>query len=140
LASGKPAQAEQALQEAQSLVQRSGLVVYEASIMAAQVALWLAQGNLSAAGAWAARSLLNPDAPEYMRQEEYLALARVYLAQRQYEQGLRFLAPLLSSMERVKRRWDSIHLLALQTVALYGLGETSQACRVALHLLALTEP
>jgi len=140
LASGKPAQAEQALQEAQSLVQRSGLVVYEASIMAAQVALWLAQGNLSAAGAWAEHSLLNPDAPEYMRQEEYLALARVYLAQRQYEQGLRLLAPLLSSMERVKRRWDSIHLLALQTVALYGLGETSQACQVALHLLALTEP
>ncbi len=140
LASGKLAEAEQALQEAQRLVQRAGLVVYEASIMAAQVALWLVQGNLSAAGAWAEHYMFNPDAPEYMRQEEYLALARVYLAQRQYGQCLRLLTPLLSSMERVKRQWDIIHLLALQTVALYGLGETSQACQVAMRLLALTEP
>jgi LuxR family maltose regulon positive regulatory protein len=140
LASGKLAEAEQALQEAQSLVQRAGLAVYEASIMAAQVALWLAQGNLSAAGAWAEHYRFNPNAPEYLRQEEYLALACVYLAQRQYEQCLRLLVPLLSSMERLKRQWDVIHLLALQTVALYGLGETAQACQIALRLLALTEP
>ncbi len=140
LASGQLAKAEQALQEAQSLVRRTGLVVYEASIMAAQVALWLAQGNLSAAGAWAEHYLFNPDAPEYMHQEEYLALARVYLAQRRYEQCRRVLAPLLSNIERVKRQWDCIHLLALQTVALYSLGETSQACEVALRMLELTEP
>ena len=140
LASGQLAKAEQALQEAQSLVQRTGLVVYEASIVATQVTLWLAQGNLSAAGAWARHYLFNPDAPEYIRQEEYLALARVYLALEQYEHCLRVLAPLLSSMERVKRQWDHIHLLALQTVAFYGLGETAQGCQVALHMLALTEP
>ncbi len=140
LALGRLSVAEQALQEAQSLVRRTGLVVYEASIMAAQVALWLAQGNLSAAGAWAENYLFNPDAPEYLRQEEYVALARVYLAQRRYEHCLRLLAPLLSSMERVKRQWDIIHLLALQIVALYGRRETTQACQVARRLLALTEP
>jgi LuxR family maltose regulon positive regulatory protein len=140
LASGKLAEAEQALQEAQSLVQRSGFAVYEASIMAAQVALWLARGNLSAAGAWAEQYIFNPDAPEYIRQEEYLALARVYLAQGQYERCLRLLAPLLGSMERMKRQWDLIRLLALQTIALYGLGETAQACQIALRLLTLTEP
>jgi LuxR family maltose regulon positive regulatory protein len=140
LASGKLAEAEQALQEAQSLVQGAGLAAYEAFIMAAQVALWLAQGNLSAAGAWAELFLFNPDAPEYLRQEEYLALARVYLAQRQYERCLRLLAPLLSHMERMKRHWDVVHLLALQTIALSGLGETSQACQVAMRLLELTRP
>ncbi len=139
LASGKLAEAEQALQEAQSQVQRTRFAVYEASIMAAQVALWLARGNLSAAGAWAEQYIFNPGAPEYMRQEEYLALVRVYLARRQYEQCLRLLAPLLSSMERMERRWDVIHLLALQIVALYGLGETSQACQVAVRLLTLTK-
>ncbi len=140
LASGRLAEAEQVLQEAQRLVRRTGLVVYEASIMAAQVALWLGQGNLSAAGAWAEGYLFNPDTPEYMHQEEYLALARVYLAQRRYEQCLRLLVLLLDSMECVKRQWDSIHLLALQTVALYGLGESAQACQVARRLLELTEP
>ncbi|HEX6483810.1 MAG TPA: LuxR C-terminal-related transcriptional regulator, partial [Ktedonobacteraceae bacterium] len=140
LASRKLAEAEQALRELQGLVQRSGFAVYDANVMAAQVALWLAGGNLPAAGAWAEHYMFNPDAPEYMRQEEYLALARVHLAQRRYEQGLRLLAPLLSSMERMKRQWDIIHLLALQTVALYGLGKTSQACQVAMRLLGLTEP
>jgi ATP/maltotriose-dependent transcriptional regulator MalT len=140
LSSGKLAEAEQAFREMQSLVQGGDLAVYESSIMAAQVELWLAQGNASAAGAWAEQYLFNPDAPEYLRQEEYLALARVYLAQRQYEQCLRLLEPLLSSMERVKRQWDSIHLLVLQTVALDGLGEIAQACQVARRLLTLTEP
>jgi LuxR family maltose regulon positive regulatory protein len=140
LASGELAEAEQMLREMQSLVQRSGFAFYDTNVMAAQVELWLAQGNLSAAGAWAENFLFNPDAPEYMRQEEYLALARVYLSQRQYERCLRLLAPLLSSMERLKRQWDVIHLLALQTVAFYGLGETSQACQVALRLLQLSEP
>ena len=140
LASRKLAEAEQALREMQSLAQRSGFAVYDTNVMAAQVALWLAQGNVSAAGAWAEQYLFSPDAPEYLRQEEYLALARVYLAQQQYEQCLRLLAPLLGSMERMKRQWDLIHLLALQTVALYGLGETSQACQVALRLLQLSEP
>ena len=139
LASGKLAEAEQVLQQAQNQLQRTRLAVYEASIMAAQVALWLAQGNLAAAGDWAKQSIFTPDAPEYMRQEEYLALAHVYLAQRQYERCLGLLAPLLSTMERMKRQWDIIHLLALQTVAYYGLGATTQACQVATRLLALTE-
>jgi len=70
LASGKLAQAEQMLQGAQSLMQGSDLLVYEPSVIAAQVALWLAQGNLSAAGAWAEHYLFNPDAPEYLRQHQ----------------------------------------------------------------------
>ena len=140
LASGKLAEAEQAFRELQGLVQGSGFAIYDVNVMVAQVAIWLVQGNLSAAGTWAEQYMFNSDAPEYLRQEEYLALARVYLAQRQYEQGLRLLALLLSGMERMQRQWDIIHLLALQTVALYGLGETSQACQVAMRLLTLTEP
>src|SRR5215472_6822598 len=113
LASGKLEEAEQRLQEAQSLVQRAGFTVSEPNVMAAQVSLWLIQGDLSTAGAWAERYMFNPEATEYMRQEEYLALIRVYLAQRRYGQCLRLLAPLLSSMERMERQWDIIHLLAL---------------------------
>jgi len=139
LASGKMADAEEALQQGQNLVQRTGFTVYEPAMMAAQVSLWLAQGNLSALGTWAHQYIFNPEVQDYVREEEYVALACVYLEQ-QYEQCLQLLTPLLSRMERVERQWDVIHLLALQIAALYGLGETAQARQVAVRLLTLTEP
>jgi LuxR family maltose regulon positive regulatory protein len=139
LAAGKVEEAEEALQQAQNLMQRSGFSVYEPDVMAAQVALWLAQGNLSAAEIWARQYRFHPEALEYMRQEEYLALARVYLEQQCYEQCLQLLAPLLSRMEQLERTWDVIHLLALQIVASYKMGEMVQARQSTVRLLTLTE-
>jgi LuxR family maltose regulon positive regulatory protein len=140
LAAEKVVEAEEALQQAQNLMQRSGFTVYEPDVMAAQVSLWLAQGNLSAAGIWARQYRFHPEALEYMRQEEYLALARVYLEQHCYEQCLQLLVPLLRRMEQLERVWDVIHLLALQIVALHGLGEMAQARQCTVRLLTLTEP
>lgn len=140
LASGKMIEAGQTLQKAQSLMQHSGSAPSEATIMAAQVSLWLAQGNFSAAGAWAEQYIFNANAPGYLWEEEHLALARVYLEQQQYERCLHLLAPLLSRMERFERIWDMIHFLALQTVAFSGMGETVQARQAAIRLLTLTEP
>ncbi len=140
LASGKMAEAEQTLREVQHLIQRTGFTVYNPEVTAAQASLWLAQGNLSAAGAWASRFIFNPNVQEYIREEEYLALARVYLAQQQYAQCLQLLAQLLSRMEQVERRWDIIHILALQVAALQACGEITQARQVAVRLLTLTEP
>jgi len=139
LTSGRVAEAEQTLQEVQHLIQRTGFTVYDPEVTAAQASLWLAQGNLSAAGAWATHFVFNPDVQEYIREEEYLALARVYLAQQQYEQCLQLLAQLLSRMEQVERRWDIIHILALQVAALQVCGEVTQARQVAVRLLTLTE-
>ena len=140
LASGKLAEAEQTLQEVQHLIQRTGFTVYDPEVMAAQASLWLAQGKLSAAGAWATHFVFNPDVQEYIREEEFLALARVYLAQQQYAQCLQLLAQLLSRMEQVERRWDVTHILALQVAALQACGEITQARQVAVRLLTLTEP
>jgi LuxR family maltose regulon positive regulatory protein len=140
LASGKMAEAEQALQQAQRLMHESGFTVYAPDVMAAQVSLWLAQGNLEAASAWVNQSSFDPETHPYTHIAEALALARVYLAQQQYEPCLQLLAPLLSAMERVGRRWNVIHLLAWQVVALDGLGERAQARQVAARLLTLTEP
>jgi LuxR family maltose regulon positive regulatory protein len=139
LASGKMVEAEQALQEVQNLIQQTGFTVYEPDVMAAQVSLWLAQGNLSAASVWANQYIFNSEALEYIREEEYLALARVYLAQQQYEQCLQLLARLISRMEQVERQWDIIHFLALQVVALHNSGQISQAQQVTVRLLTMTE-
>jgi LuxR family maltose regulon positive regulatory protein len=140
LASGKMAEAEEALQQAQNLMQQSGFTVYAPDVMAAQISLWLAQGDLSAARAWATHYVFDPQEQDSLREEEYVALARVYLEQQQYEQCLRFLAPLLSRMEQFERKWNVIHLLALQAIALYSLGEATQARQVVVRLIHLTEP
>lgn len=140
LAAGKLAEAEQALQETRRLIQETGLTVYASEGMAAEVSLWLAHGDLSAAGAWATRFLFDAPPSEYVHAEEYLALARVYLAQQQYASCLRLLTQLLSKMEGMKRQWDIIQLLALQIVALHACGEVTQARQVAIRLLTLTEP
>lgn len=139
LAAGKLVEAEQALLDAQCLIQETGLAMYASEVMAAQVSFWLAHGDLSAAGAWATRFLLDATPSEYLHGEEYLTLARVYLAQRQYASCLHLLARLLSKMEGMKRQWDVIHILALQVVALHASGELIQAKQVAIRLLTLTE-
>ena len=139
LAAGKLDKAEQALQEAQRLMQHTGYTVYSPTVNAAQVALWLAQGNVAATGAWAEQYHFHQDALEVPREEEYLMLIRVFLAQQRYEDALRLLASLLDHMERVERVWDIIHLLALQVVAFYGSGETTQARQAAIRLLILTQ-
>lgn len=139
LASGKMAEAEETLQQAQKLMQQSGFTVHAPEVMAAQVSLWLARGDLSTAEAWAAHYVFDPQGQDCLHEEEYLALARVYLKQQQYEQCLHLIAPLLNRMERFERTWDVIHLLALQAVALYGPGEAVQAQQVIVRLLDLTE-
>ncbi|MDQ2714317.1 MAG: LuxR C-terminal-related transcriptional regulator [Chloroflexota bacterium] len=140
LAAGKLAEAEQALQEARRLIQETGLTVYASEVMAAQVSLWLAHGDLSAAGAWASHFLRDATPSEYIHTEEYLALARVYLAQEQYASCLRLLTQLLGKMETMKRQWDVVQILALQILALHGCGEVTQARQVTIRLLTLTEP
>lgn len=140
LAAGKLAEAEQALQEIRQVIQETEMAVYASEVMAAQVSLWLAHGDLSAAGAWATHFLSNTTPSEYLHAEEYLALTRVYLAQQQYASCLRLLTPLLSKMEAMKRQWDVIQILALQVVALHACGEVTQVRHVIIRLLTLTEP
>ncbi|GHO78946.1 LuxR family transcriptional regulator [Ktedonobacter sp. SOSP1-85] len=140
LASGKIADAEEALEQAQNLIQSTGFTNYAHDVSAAQVALWLAQGNFTAAEDWAARYDFNPQTLSFLYIEEYIALVNIHLAQQEYAQALHILIPLLSRMEQCKRTWDIIHLLALQANALYGLREMEQAQQIVIRLLNLTEP
>ncbi|GHO90072.1 hypothetical protein KSF_001200 [Reticulibacter mediterranei] len=140
LAAGKSAEAEQTLEEAERLAQHSGFVLHRPRVRAARVQLWLAQGNLAAAGAWASNYELTPDALEYIREPEYKMLVCVYLAQQQYRQAQQLLMLLLPSAQGDGRGGDVVSLLALQVVALQASGEVAQARQVAAHLLSLTEP
>lgn len=140
LAAGKCTEAEQILEKAERLAQGSGFVLHRPRVMAARVQLWLAQGNLTAARAWASDYKLIPDELEYPHEPEYQMLIRVYLAHQQYRQARQVLEYLLPRVEGARRGRDIVVFLALQVVTLQTSGETAQARQVATRLLSLTEP
>jgi LuxR family maltose regulon positive regulatory protein len=87
-------------------------------IINGQVRLWLAYGNLDDAMTWARACGLSPDDElETAREPEYIALARVLIAQGEASAAILLLVKLQAMAERVGRRWVQIELLALLAVA-----------------------
>jgi LuxR family maltose regulon positive regulatory protein len=133
--------AEQTLQTLRQQTQEGGIALRLPQVESVQVRLWLAQGNLAAAEAWAAHTRCDQDNPvDAFSWETSLLLARLRLAQRAYESALPLLAHLLSSAQRGQRRERVAQTLALQVVALAGLKEQEQTRQAALHLLKVTQP
>ncbi|RIK36979.1 MAG: hypothetical protein DCC55_25655 [Chloroflexi bacterium] len=87
-------------------------------VVAGQVRLWLAYGNLDDAMTWARTCGLSPDDEiATAREPEYIALARVLIAQGEANAAILLLAKLQSMAERAGRRWVQVELLALLAVA-----------------------
>jgi LuxR family maltose regulon positive regulatory protein len=115
---------------------------------AVQAQLELAQGNLAAAIRWAERSGLSiEDELSYPREPEYLALARVRIAQgREHPTGpflseaLVVLARLLEDAEPKARMSSVIEILILRALALEAQGERAEALTALYHALTLAEP
>ncbi len=103
--------------------------------------LLLAQGEVSAAARWtAARGLGVEDEPSYLREREYLVLARVLLAQGKPDQALRLLARLREEAEAARRTGDLIEILTLQALALWERNKREQAVGTLTQALAVAEP
>jgi LuxR family maltose regulon positive regulatory protein len=120
---------------------------------ASQTRIWLARDEFDQVRRWmkkrglastaAAAELEGPmerSSLDYVRQIEYTALGRVYLAQGQAEQALRVLQPLSRAADIAG--WGSllIESLALLALALRSQGETEQAMEVLERALSLGEP
>lgn len=119
------------------------------SQLAAQRAqLWLAQSNLAAAFRWTKeREALIDDEVRYARLPEYLALARVLIAQGRRQPGgshptevANLLARLLEKAEAAGWTGTAIVILALQAVAFQARGETDWAKLALDRVLSLGEP
>nr|HMN30239.1 LuxR C-terminal-related transcriptional regulator [Caldilineaceae bacterium] len=107
-------------------------------LVAGQVRLWLAYGNLDDATTWADSSGLSADDEiPTVREPEYIALARVLIARGEASQALLLLARLHKAAERVGRRWVQIELLALQAVAHAVRGNRPSAHETARQALQL---
>ena len=110
-------------------------------VRAAQAQLWVAQGNLAAAGRWAQECGLGlDDEPDYLREFEYLTLARVLVAQGKQDDATVLLARLGQAAEAAGRVRSLVEILAFQAVALQARGETVQAVVALERALSLAEP
>jgi LuxR family transcriptional regulator, maltose regulon positive regulatory protein len=123
----------------------SHLVTHGAAVRA-QVEL--AQGNLAAAIGWAETSGVSAsDDLSYPREQEYLTLARVRIAQGQAQpmgsfplEALALLERLLEDAEPKARMRSVIEIFLLRALALQAQGKQDEALRTLRRALALAEP
>jgi LuxR family maltose regulon positive regulatory protein len=103
--------------------------------------LLLAQGDTRAAAQWASSCGLDLDAERgYPMEPEYLALARVLLAQALPGQALRFLERLHTSAAAAGRTGSLIEIQALQALALAAQGDEAAALTALAQALILACP
>jgi LuxR family transcriptional regulator, maltose regulon positive regulatory protein len=140
LASGDLAAAEQALQQAEELIQQEQYAPNTGSVVAVRVQYWLAAGDFEAVSNWAEHVVFSPESWDPNRKSEFLQLIRVYLAQQHYTEALEALERFSAHLDRPGDIERTIEFLALQVVALYQARKREQARPVVTRLLALTEP
>ncbi len=121
--------------------QRSFAPRFIALAEAAQVPLWLAQGDLERASTWAEHyNVAGCDVRNYPREHEYLALARVCIAQQRAPDALGLLDQLLAVAEAGEQMWSAIEILVLRALAYQSLGDEAQALAALERAFKLAEP
>jgi LuxR family maltose regulon positive regulatory protein len=158
LAQAKQAQADstganQAIQRARQLALKLDVTEMDDILVGAyQARLWLAQGNLEATQNWVEERGLTRSGVErtdreaghtalsFLRVFEYIPLARLYMARRQFDQALAVLTPLLQRVEQAGWMWFGLEIMILQAIAYQYRGDTNQALAVLERALTLAEP
>ena len=106
-----------------------------------QARIWLAQDRLDAVSRWVRTRALNADAdPTYLRETEYMVLARFLIVQRQWHDATTRLQRLLEAAEAGGRTSRAIEIRALQALALQAQGDTDPAITTLEDALTLAEP
>jgi LuxR family maltose regulon positive regulatory protein len=103
--------------------------------------LWLAEGDLAAAGRWVQEAGIAIDDPvPFAREPEYLSLLRVLLAQGKGDAVLAFVGRMLPIVEAAGRVGRTIELLVYQARAYYGKDAIPQALEALERALSLAQP
>ena len=148
-ARGRHADARATLEEFANLARQRGFVpLLLARGEAAQARLALMQDDLPSAVSWAEASGLDADdEPSYLREEEYLTLARVLIAQVRNEaigtyldDALGLLDRLCEAAEGEGRMSSVIEILTLRALALQAHHQSSEALAALERALARAEP
>jgi LuxR family maltose regulon positive regulatory protein len=103
--------------------------------------LWLAEGNVEAAARWAhGRGLKATDDPPYLREEEYVVLVRILVAQGRIAEALDLSERVIGKSAASGRNAATIEVLAIQALAYQAQGEIDRAMVVLERALNLAEP
>lgn len=110
-------------------------------VPAERARLLLAQGDTEAAASWTTeRGLAATDEPGYPREQAYLVLARVLLAQGRPDEALGLLDRLRASAVAQDRAGSVIEIQALRALALAGAGNEDAAVATLADTLMLGYP
>lgn len=117
-------------------------------IAALRARLWLRQGRVSEALAWARERGLSPDDDlSYLLEFEYITLARVLIARYQrdridgsIQEAMRLLERLLKAAEEGERTGSVVEILVLQALAQGAQGDATLALAPLVRALTLAEP
>lgn len=117
------------IERAGELVTQYGLsTIYSSMVTECQVQLWIAQGNPSAASAWArSRGLTNDDELNFVQEPQYRAFARVLIAERDYAGALKLLVRLSQQARHAGRKRHEIQADVLQAIAWQAHGNMQRA-------------
>ena len=141
LAQGQIDAARAALASAQEAQSRWPIVsVLHALLHSIQVRLWLAQGNLDAAGQWVEASVAGTAGTPENRGLDQITRARVRLAQHREQEALRVLSEVAQAAEASGRMTSLIETRVLQALAWQALGDPGQARSALEDALARGEP
>jgi LuxR family maltose regulon positive regulatory protein len=140
LARGDLSAAQEALHQLEALVEQEGSANHTRWVRDTRLSVWLAQGNLAEASAWAAQPILAPNGSNLVRTEEALMRVRVLLTQQQYALAVEQLQRWSQHLDRPGDIPTALEWMALSVVALRYADKREQAVRAATRLLALTEP
>jgi LuxR family maltose regulon positive regulatory protein len=106
-----------------------------------QARIWLAQDMLDAASLWVGECELDTESdPTYMSEKEYMALARILIAQGRLDEATTLLQRLLEATETGGRTSRAIEVLLLQALAFQAKGDTDQVITALGQALTLAEP
>jgi LuxR family maltose regulon positive regulatory protein len=115
-------------------------------LRAAQVRLWLTQGNLTAAAEWAydRRSAAEHGkrqlSPPYFQELEEILLARLSLAQHRHTEALEALDRLQTEAQAAGRREHVLEILLLKALTYQDQGNVASALSALATALELTRP
>lgn len=127
-----------ALDDADGVAGNMGLASVKDWISAQRAQIWLARGDTEAALNWAGHFAgqlqddIFPSVP--------IALAKVWLSQREPDKALPLLEHALQAAQAVGRLGNLIHILAVKAVVYHAKGEPEQALATLEQALELAEP
>lgn len=139
------ADAHATLRQGQEIVQRWQEPLTALRLAALAARLWLAQGNIAAAAAWADAILAEYSMKQLIAggeqvEIEQTILARIWLAQGRVAEAQELLAQLLAAAEATGRKGRVVEVLVLQALAARAGGALAPAIDTLCQALQLAQP